>query len=123
MGRTAPAHRRAHGDELKPIVAAWMKAHTRAEVVEIMKQVPLGVIRTPEQVLEAPEFAARGFLQSLQVGSHQGAAPGLPFVLSRTPSRIAGAAPRVGEHTRRVLMEELGLSGEKVAELHASSVI
>jgi len=47
---------------------------------------------------------------------------GQPITLTRTPSNIARAAPKRGEHGREVL-EEIGYTPEKLAELKAAGVI
>ena len=47
-------------------------------------------------------------------------ATGPPLRLSRTPAQAGGPAPRLGEHTREVLGDELGLTPVEVEELIAS---
>jgi len=48
---------------------------------------------------------------------------GIPWRLSRTPGSIRHAAPLLGQHTREVLGEALGLDGAAVAELEDAGVL
>jgi len=45
---------------------------------------------------------------------------GLPFHLSRTPGSNRSAAPILGQHTRSILADIIGLSAEEIAELDAA---
>jgi crotonobetainyl-CoA:carnitine CoA-transferase CaiB-like acyl-CoA transferase len=46
---------------------------------------------------------------------------GQPMTLERTPSKLARAAPKRGEHTEEVL-GELGLAASDIAQLKARGV-
>lgn len=48
---------------------------------------------------------------------------GTPVRLSRTPGGIRGASPDMGQHTREVLAERLGLAAEAVEALVAEQVV
>jgi crotonobetainyl-CoA:carnitine CoA-transferase CaiB-like acyl-CoA transferase len=50
---------------------------------------------------------------------HEGVVPRL----SDTPGAIRRAAPRLGEHTREVLGEWLGMTGTELEHLAAGSVL
>ena len=45
--------------------------------------------------------------------------PGIPFKLSKTPAEISRPAPLIGQHTREVLTELLGLSLQDIREGYA----
>ena len=49
--------------------------------------------------------------------------PGAPFVLSETPWRIAHAAPTLGEHTGRILRDDLGLSPAEIEDLERRGIV
>jgi crotonobetainyl-CoA:carnitine CoA-transferase CaiB-like acyl-CoA transferase len=72
-------------------------------------------------VLEArhdPQLTARGFFVEVahpEAGCHLQA--GLPWKLSRTPAAITRPAPMLGEHSREVLAEFLGITDEDYEEL------
>ena len=46
-----------------------------------------------------------------------------PIKLSRTPAMIQGTAPDMGEHTKSILQNTLGLSDQMIEELVASKII
>jgi len=49
--------------------------------------------------------------------------PGAPFVLSETPWRIAHAAPTLGEHTVRILRDDLGLPPDEIEDLQRRGIV
>ena len=60
----------------------------------------VGVIYAPEEVMEDPHFVARGFPTPVDhddLGSTF-RYPGAAFIAERSPWRISGRAPHVGEH-------------------------
>ena len=48
---------------------------------------------------------------------------GTPIKFSDTPGTIRTAPPTLGQHTESVLVDDLGLSREQVAELRGKGVI
>jgi crotonobetainyl-CoA:carnitine CoA-transferase CaiB-like acyl-CoA transferase len=65
--------------------------------------IPAAPLRTPDELLHNPHLNAIGFFE--QVDSKHGPVrfPGVPTWFSRTPGKVAGPAPELGEHTREVL--------------------
>lgn len=91
-------------DELQAII----KQRTREEWVEAMRD--LDVCFSPvlefEEMLDDPHLRSRGTVVDAE--DEQGfrvVAPGFPFQLSRTPAAIRRSAPKLGAHTREVLLE------------------
>lgn len=81
--------------------------------------VPSTPIRTLDEVVLDPQSAARGMfpeLDGLRV-------TGVPVKLGVAPGRVRHRAPRLGEHTRTVLAQVLGLSGEELEALSGAGVI
>ncbi|MGE5596204.1 MAG: CaiB/BaiF CoA transferase family protein [Hyphomicrobiales bacterium] len=85
--------------------------------------VPASIVREYAELADDEQARANGYLveqdhpkfgRELVVGPH--------VQLSETPERVAGPAPRLGEHTREVLAE-LGLGGEEMDRLEAEGVI
>ncbi len=83
-----------------------------------------GIIQSPEEVLNDPQFAHRGFFAEVEhpvMGEIK--VPGPPFKMSGTPWSTGATAPTAGQHTAEVLKERLGYSLEHLTVLRAQGVI
>ena len=109
-------HRAELAAILEPIVAArdvadWLALCDGAGI-------PSGPILDVGQALAHPQVQARGMVVPLQ---HPTAGPirvtGVPVRLSDTPGAVRTPPPRLGEHTRAVLAEVLGLDGAAIDAL------
>jgi crotonobetainyl-CoA:carnitine CoA-transferase CaiB-like acyl-CoA transferase len=117
------AGRRAHRDRITEIVARQLALRTAAQWLKILAevQVPSSLVQTLSEVVADPQVEARG---------HVLPAPGTDGLYSvRSPFRLASIdqlrnsrCPDLGAHTREVL-EELGLSGERITELARAGAI
>ena len=76
------------------------------------------------EVAAHPQVAARGMLVPVE-HPKLGTLPlvNTPVKLSRTPGGIRGTSPDMGEHSREVLAERLGLDAEEVEALIAGQVV
>ena len=86
--------------------------------------VPAGVVQTPGEVLTDPQLLHRehfvehdhpvlGLLASERSG----------FRLSESEGAVRAPAPLLGEHTREVLSEVLGVSAAEIDRLEAEGVL
>jgi len=113
-------------DALRPIVATAFLQRTRAEWLALLDEagIPAGSVRNLHEVLTDAQIAARDMVHRLQ---HSVAGPvqvlGVPVKLSEQAGSVRTPPPALGEHTDRVLMGDLGLTPEKVAELRAAGVL
>jgi formyl-CoA transferase len=84
--------------------------------------VACGLINNVEAVFAEPQIQHLGMVKEV-VSKHHGPQRmvGQPMQLQRTPSTVARAAPRRGEHTEEILTE-LGLSLEELTQLKAKGV-
>jgi benzylsuccinate CoA-transferase BbsE subunit len=66
---------------------------------------PVGIVYSPEEVLDDPQFVARGFPVTLDHDQLGRAVryPGAPYRFGRTPWALSRRAPRLGEHNRELL--------------------
>jgi crotonobetainyl-CoA:carnitine CoA-transferase CaiB-like acyl-CoA transferase len=98
-------------------IAEWIARCDRAGV-------PSGPIHTVAEALAHPQIQARGMVVPLEHPS-AGAirVTGVPVRLSETPGRVRTAPPRLGEQTRAVLGELLGLPADRVDELVSAGVL
>lgn len=81
-----------------------------------------GHINNLQEVFAEPQVQHLGMVKDV-VSVHQGPQRlvGQPMTLERTPSSIARAAPRRGEHSEEIL-SELGLSTADLARMKSTGV-
>ncbi len=107
---------------LAPIVKRWpldpLVAMLRAAGV------PCGAVRSVAEALADPQIAARKMVETVAhptIGALN--VLGLPTKLSDTPGHVGAAPPRLGEHTARVLENDLGMSAADIDRLVAEGVV
>ncbi|HEX2466391.1 MAG TPA: CoA transferase, partial [Thermoanaerobaculia bacterium] len=89
-------------------IAAFLRPRTKAELLDatLERSLLMVPVATTLDVLESPQFAARGFwIEHDHESSPAVRYPGAFARLSRTPLGAGRRAPRVGEHTVEVLTE------------------
>jgi crotonobetainyl-CoA:carnitine CoA-transferase CaiB-like acyl-CoA transferase len=121
---TLPA-RKLHEDELEAVVSRWTAQRTPAEAAGALRAggVDAEVVATVGEVHAHPVLAARGFfpeLDHVEIGPRR--LPSVPWVASRSPMSPRSASPALGQHTREVLAEVLGLTPEQLDELEKAGV-
>ena len=84
--------------------------------------VACGLINSMDQVFEEPQIKHLNIVKDV-VSVHQGPQRmvGQPVQLERTPSSIARAAPRRGEHSEEIL-KEIGVQAEDLVRLKSTGV-
>ncbi|MCH7511134.1 MAG: CoA transferase, partial [Chloroflexi bacterium] len=117
------------GDEVEHafnVLRRFIKAHTADEIYHGAQQrrFPWGVIRSPDETLDDPHLWERGFFERVEhpeLGESY-IYPGRPYILNKTPWRTR-RAPLVGEHNRKVYVDDLGLTEDEVERLQQDGVI
>ena len=114
---------RAHVDEG---LEEWTRPRTPREVMEVLQAagVPCGIVAHPGHHLSDPQMLHRDYAkpveqQELSTLLLEGPA----FLGSDLPEVITRQAPLLGEHTREVARNLLGLSDEEIEELVAQGVL
>ncbi len=120
------AARVANREALVPMLSGIFAAHDRDDWLRQLDAagVACGPINRIDQVFADPQVRHRGMRDELlhaQAGRAQ--TVGSPFKLSRTPARLAQAAPLLGQHTDEVLADLLGLDEAQRAVLREQAVI
>jgi crotonobetainyl-CoA:carnitine CoA-transferase CaiB-like acyl-CoA transferase len=109
-----------HRDALVPVLQAAFAGRTVDEWIERLTPagVPCGPLYDLAQVFEDPHVKHRDMAMRI-AHPRAGSVPALrnPARLSATPPSIDRAAPALGEHTREVLTQVLGLSDTEVDDL------
>jgi crotonobetainyl-CoA:carnitine CoA-transferase CaiB-like acyl-CoA transferase len=120
------AARVAQRELLVPLLAARLRERSSDAWLAALEQagIPCGPINTLDRVFADPQVRARGLQIEIDrpgVGPVPGVAS--PLRLAATPVRYRRPPPRLGEHTREVLAELLGLDSVRLDELAAGGVI
>ena len=118
--------RSEHHAALEPLLTEAFRTRTTSEWVERLEpySIPCGPLNSIPDVTRMPQLEAREML--VPVEHHTlGELPlvNTPVKLSRTPGGISGSSPDMGQHTREVLEELLGIGGETVDELLARGIV
>jgi len=111
---------------LVPLLAAILAERPAAHWLARLDQagLPAARIRDVPETLAAPEVLARDMVQEVQhPTSGTIRLVGSPLKLSGTPVREPVAPPLLGQHTRSVLGELLGLTPEALADLQKRNII
>lgn len=118
------AARSVHRDSLNDEINRRLAAHDRSHWIEQLNAagVACGHINSLDEVFAEPQVQHLGMVKQV-VSPHHGPQRlvGQPVQLQRTPSTLARAAPRRGEHTAEVLAE-LGVSPAEQGRLKAAGV-
>lgn len=120
------AKRAQHMDELDEIVGAWCATRTTGQLMKILgdADIPMAPIIAVRELVDDPHVRARGMLRSVeQPGRGPMITLGAPIRLADSTSQEPSHAPMLGEHTREVLSERIGLTSEQIDELYEQGVI
>jgi crotonobetainyl-CoA:carnitine CoA-transferase CaiB-like acyl-CoA transferase len=118
------ASRSVNRDALNAAINERLAHQDRSYWIERFNKdgVACGHINDMSEVFQEPQVQHLGMVQevvSARFGRQR--LVGQPVTLERTPSRLARAAPKRGEHTEEVL-GELGLAADDIAQLKARGV-
>ena len=108
------------------VVSAWTRQHDGVDIERMLlaAEVPVSRVYTMHDIFADPHFAARGMLTRVphpQLGElvH----PGIVPRLSDTPGRIVKSGPDLGQDTRTILADELGLSESEIDDLFDQKIV
>lgn len=87
------------------------------------KGVPTGRVNTVEQALADEHAQVRGMVAQISQADLEFKTLGIPLRLDSTPAVIRRAPPRLGQHTREVLRDDLQLADHEISELYALGVV
>jgi benzylsuccinate CoA-transferase BbsF subunit len=119
------AGRKQHEDELERKLGAWTESQDPFELMQTLQSagIAAGVVQNAGDVLDRdPQLKARGFLEDVNhpvLGTFGHQAP--PYKLSRTPAQVR-SAPKLGQHTRQICIETLGMPAAEVDRLADAGV-
>lgn len=120
------ASRTEHYDELAPILNEVLKTKTTDEWIRELSEVgiPCGPINNIAEVVADPQVEHRNMIIDVphpKLGKVK--MINTPVKLSRTPGYVDGPAPELGQNTREILIDLLGLTDDDINELNESGII
>jgi CoA:oxalate CoA-transferase len=122
---TAAARSRNHS-ELEPLLAAAFLERRTEEWLAPLQEfgIPCGPLNTIPEAAALPQIAERDMLVPIEHRTFgRVPLPNTPVKLSRTPGGVAGTSPDMGEHSREVLAEVLGLDAATIEDLIARGLV
>jgi crotonobetainyl-CoA:carnitine CoA-transferase CaiB-like acyl-CoA transferase len=118
--------RKANEARLDALIAEWTADKTYVEAMHLLQAE--GVAATPsfkaQDLFSDPHMLQRGALQEVDhpvLGRRHTITS--PYLMSETPTRIRGSAPRLGEDNDYVLGKLLGLSKDEIERLAEAKVV
>ena len=119
--------RRTNAVALDEVIAEWTRGHSLEEIWALLNEagVPAAPVYSIADIVHDPQYLARSMILETEGPGAVGkiSMPGFVPRFNEAPSRLRWVGPRVGEHTARVLGEELGLSTAELERLAAAGVI
>lgn len=120
--------------ELDEIIGAWTGSLPASRALEVLQEagVPAGLIYTAEDILEERQYIARDMIQYRDVVTGPGetsrvAFPGIVPVIGQRSLPIRTLGPEIGEHSREVFQELLGMTAAEADaladEMNSGSVL
>lgn len=119
------AGRLAQQERVDGAISDWTRMLEASEVLDILEKarVPAGLIYSVVDMVNDPHFHARGLFEEVEVDDRPLKLPAIIPKLSATPGRTQWPGPAVGEHTRAVLGEVLGIGDDEIDRLSREGVI
>lgn len=118
--------------EICSAIEAWVASKPANEVIQVLNEarVPAGPILSIADIMNEPQYQARGMFQKVKPPPNKDAfnnlevvLPNMAPLLHSTPGRTKWAGPELGQHTDLVLREELGLHESDIEKLRNSGAI
>src|SRR5487761_744094 len=119
-----PEARSRHEAAIEAMLSEWTMRHDKHEAMRLVGAagVPAGAVLDTGDLLAEPSFAERGMIQTMQHPSGTLQMPAFPVRFDGAPAPV-GPAPLLGQHTKEVFGQWLGMSPGEVDGLHRSGIV
>ena len=119
------AGRVAHRDEVDDAIAQWTRALEADRVLAILDGagVPAGPIYSVADMVEDPQYNARGLFETVEAGGGPLKIPAVTPKLGRTPGATLWPGPELGAHNREVYLGALGLDEAELRSLEEDGIV
>jgi crotonobetainyl-CoA:carnitine CoA-transferase CaiB-like acyl-CoA transferase len=118
--------RAKYWDALKPLLLEWTMQYTVEEIYRTSQEkgIPIGAVRTADQVLKDKQMAAREFfIEVKHPGNGKRQYPGVPYLFSDINREEPAAAPSLGQHNEEIYCERLGYTRNDLDKFREAGVI
>ena len=117
--------RMANNESMQKIVIDWVAARPRDEVLAILDEheVVAGAVNDAQDVTNDPHFSERTLVELANTVLGPALMPGPILHMSDYDGPSYIGVPSIGEHTREVLVQELGLDDQVVQQLASQGVV
>ncbi len=119
------AGRVEHQEEVDAAISRWTATLPSAQVLAILTEasVPSGPIYSVEDMMEDPQYQARGLFETVEVDGEPLKIPAIVPMLADTPGETLWPGPSLGAHNEEIYGELLGYSKSDIERLSADGVI
>jgi crotonobetainyl-CoA:carnitine CoA-transferase CaiB-like acyl-CoA transferase len=120
------AGRLARRADIDEHLIAWTRARPPREVAATLQHagVPAGFMQRPDEYEDDPQLRARDFFHVLeQPGLDPITVENAPFRSERIPTPAHARAPELGEHTREICADLLGMDADDIDRFIANGVL
>ena len=119
------AGRVAHQREVDDAIAQWTRTLDADRVLEILDGagVPAGPIYSVADMVDDPQYNARGLFETVDVAGESLKIPALTPKLGHTPGATLWPGPDLGAHNREIFIDTLGLDEAELRSLESDGVV
>ena len=119
------AGRVAHQREVDDAIAQWTRTLDADRVLEILDGagVPAGPIYSVADMVDDPQYNARGLFETVEVAGESLKIPALTPKLGHTPGATLWPGPDLGAHNREIYIDTLGLDAAELRSLESDGVV
>lgn len=119
------AGRVLHEEEIDEALGLWCAANTSDQIVQALEEerVPVGPIYSVKDMMEDPQYIARGMFESVEIDGEPLKIPAILPKLESTPGRTDWPGGEIGSHNDEILRGILNLDDAQLEQLRADGVV
>lgn len=97
--------RSLHIDHIYALLAQTFATRTTQEWLDFLEplQIPCARVKSTDELFSDPHLNAIGFFEDVETDVGTVRYPGVPTWFSKTPGKVAGCSPHLGQHTQEIL--------------------
>lgn len=119
------AGRVLHEAEIDEALGLWCAANTSEYIVQALEEerVPVGPIYSVKDMMEDPQYIARGMFESVEIDGEPLKIPAILPKLDSTPGRTDWPGGEIGSHNDEILRGILQLDDAQLEQLRRDGVV